>query len=46
MNHLKKYETPGQGRSKNQYKHSLIIFTLAFIGICVVGTVLILTTFL
>jgi hypothetical protein len=46
MNHLEKYDTPGQGRSKDQYKHSLIIFTLAFIAICVLGSVLILIRFL
>ena len=40
--YLKQYETPGQGRTKDQYKYSLMAFAIAFIGICVIGSVLIL----
>ena len=40
--YLRKYESPGQGRTKDQYKHSFIVFGIAFIGICVIGSVLIL----
>ena len=44
--YLRKYELPGQGRTKDQYKHSLIVFAIGFIGICVIGSVLILIEFL
>ena len=40
--YLKKYELPGQGRTKDQYKHSFIVFAIGFIGICTIGSILIL----
>lgn len=40
--YLTKYDVPGQGRRKDQYKSSFIVLAIGFIGICTIGSILIL----